>query len=264
MVGVVIAGESDGLVGAAIRRSPVCLAKRVDPFVHPGTRDWLSFTPEPEYSRRMALAVGVAMRQPVPTLVPFVRPLLVRRLWRMGRSSWGTFTRRSFPIGRFPVARSSWMPRCAHLFEPGRIEAILHLLGDARPILGRGESTFTRGAFWYVPLIGRRGDEHVMTLLIGSWTIGLILAMLALGVFISFRIFAFPDITADGSLTLGAAVAAALIARGYSPWAATRRRDGRRGTRRGEPPASFTPGSRSTACSPASSLRPPSIRSTST
>jgi putative ABC transport system permease protein len=60
-----------------------------------------------------------------------------------------------------------------------------------------------------------------MTLLIGSWTVGLILALLALGVFVSFRIFAFPDITADGSLTLGAAVAASLIVRGYSPWAAT-------------------------------------------
>jgi putative ABC transport system permease protein len=60
-----------------------------------------------------------------------------------------------------------------------------------------------------------------MTLLIGAWTIGLILALLALGVFISFRIFAFPDITADGSLTLGASVAAAMIARGYSPWLAT-------------------------------------------
>jgi putative ABC transport system permease protein len=60
-----------------------------------------------------------------------------------------------------------------------------------------------------------------MTLLIGAWTIGLILAILALGVFISFRIFAFPDITADGSLTLGASVAASLIAQGHSPWAAT-------------------------------------------
>src|SRR4051812_10794207 len=60
-----------------------------------------------------------------------------------------------------------------------------------------------------------------MTLLIGAWTIGLILALLALGVFLSYRIFAFPDITADGSLTLGASVAAALIAAGYSPWAAT-------------------------------------------
>jgi putative ABC transport system permease protein len=60
-----------------------------------------------------------------------------------------------------------------------------------------------------------------MTLLVGSWTVGLILALLGLGVFISFRIFAFPDITADGSFTLGAAVAAAWIARGYSPWTAT-------------------------------------------
>ena len=67
-----------------------------------------------------------------------------------------------------------------------------------------------------------------MTLLVGSWTVGLILAILALGVFISFRIFAFPDITADGSLTLGAAVAAALIVRGYSSLDGHHRLDGRR------------------------------------
>lgn len=50
-----------------------------------------------------------------------------------------------------------------------------------------------------------------MTVLIGALTIGLILALLALGVFISFRVFAFPDITADGSITLGACVTATLI-----------------------------------------------------
>src|ERR1043166_4158651 len=51
----------------------------------------------------------------------------------------------------------------------------------------------------------------------GGW----ILSLLALGVFISFRIFAFPDITADGSITLGAAVAATLLVRGVDPWLAT-------------------------------------------
>jgi putative ABC transport system permease protein len=56
-----------------------------------------------------------------------------------------------------------------------------------------------------------------MSLLIGALTIGLILSLLALGVFISFRIFEFPDITADGSSTLGAAVAAALIVKGTNP-----------------------------------------------
>ena len=56
-----------------------------------------------------------------------------------------------------------------------------------------------------------------MSLLIGTFTIGFILSLLALGVFISFRIFAFPDITADGSITLGAAVAATLLAHGVNP-----------------------------------------------
>jgi putative ABC transport system permease protein len=60
-----------------------------------------------------------------------------------------------------------------------------------------------------------------VSLLIGAFTIGLILSLLALGVFISFRIFAFPDITADGSITLGAAVAATLLIRGMDPVLAT-------------------------------------------
>ncbi len=60
-----------------------------------------------------------------------------------------------------------------------------------------------------------------MSLLIGAWTVGLILSLLALGVFLSFRIFSFPDITAEGSVTLGAAVAASLLVNGANPWVAT-------------------------------------------
>jgi len=60
-----------------------------------------------------------------------------------------------------------------------------------------------------------------MALLIGALTIGLILSLLALGVFISFRIFDFPDITADGSITFGAAVAAVLLVKGFPPLVAT-------------------------------------------
>lgn len=60
-----------------------------------------------------------------------------------------------------------------------------------------------------------------MTLLIGSTTMGLILALLALGVYLSFRIFNFPDITADGSITFGASVTAILLVHRWSPWLAT-------------------------------------------
>ncbi|WP_309380404.1 ABC transporter permease [Cerasicoccus frondis] len=60
-----------------------------------------------------------------------------------------------------------------------------------------------------------------MTLLLGSLTIGLILALLAMGVYVSFRIFDIPDITTDGSITLGAATAAILIVNGTHPILAT-------------------------------------------
>jgi putative ABC transport system permease protein len=50
-----------------------------------------------------------------------------------------------------------------------------------------------------------------MTALLSALTIGLILSLLALGVFLSFRVFAFPDITVDGSITLGACVTSVLL-----------------------------------------------------
>ena len=60
-----------------------------------------------------------------------------------------------------------------------------------------------------------------MNLLIGAATIGLILALLGLGVFISYRVYHTLDLTADGSYGVGAAVAAALLVRQVDPLAAT-------------------------------------------
>ena len=60
-----------------------------------------------------------------------------------------------------------------------------------------------------------------MNLLLGALTVGFILSLLALGVYISFRIFDFPDITTDGSITLGAAVAATLLVHQVNPLLAT-------------------------------------------
>src|SRR5262249_30846300 len=55
------------------------------------------------------------------------------------------------------------------------------------------------------------GRNFLMTVLIGALTIGALLSLLALGVYITFRIFAFPDITAEGSITLGACITATLL-----------------------------------------------------
>ena len=56
---------------------------------------------------------------------------------------------------------------------------------------------------------------------LGAIEIGLIFGLVALGVFLSFRIINFPDLTVDGSFPLGGAVAAALIVAGVNPFAAT-------------------------------------------
>ncbi len=50
---------------------------------------------------------------------------------------------------------------------------------------------------------------------------GLVYSFMVLGVFLTFRVLDFPDLTVDGSLPLGAAVTAALIAGGHSPLLAT-------------------------------------------
>ena len=57
--------------------------------------------------------------------------------------------------------------------------------------------------------------------LLGSIEIGLIFALVAIGVYISFKIIDFPDLTVDGSFTLGAAVSAAMITGGFGPVIAT-------------------------------------------
>lgn len=60
-----------------------------------------------------------------------------------------------------------------------------------------------------------------MNLLVGAATLGFILALLGLGVFISYRIYDTLDLTADGSFGVGAAVVAALLVRDVHPLPAT-------------------------------------------
>ncbi|AZB41441.1 ABC transporter permease [Bacillus sp. FJAT-42376] len=57
--------------------------------------------------------------------------------------------------------------------------------------------------------------------LFGSVELGVIYAIMALGVYLSFRVLDFPDLTVDGSFVTGAAVAAAMIVLGFNPVAAT-------------------------------------------
>lgn len=57
-----------------------------------------------------------------------------------------------------------------------------------------------------------------MDMLITTVEQGLVYGILALGVYITYKILDFPDLTVDGSFPLGAAVTAALLTRGVNPY----------------------------------------------
>ena len=61
----------------------------------------------------------------------------------------------------------------------------------------------------------------MFTALFGSVEQGIIYAIMALGVYLTFRVLDFPDLTVDGSFVTGAATAAAMIVLGYNPIIAT-------------------------------------------
>lgn len=56
---------------------------------------------------------------------------------------------------------------------------------------------------------------------IGTFEQGLMYAIMVLGVYLTYRILDYADLSVDGSFTLGAATAAILIFKGVNPWMAT-------------------------------------------
>jgi len=61
----------------------------------------------------------------------------------------------------------------------------------------------------------------IQGILTSSLSDGLIYAFVAVGVFITFRVLSFPDLTVDGSFVTGGSISAIMIAAGYNPFLAT-------------------------------------------
>ncbi len=144
--GAVIVAESNGLVGAALRRSPAMTEDSGAPFSFPGIRDWLSFTPERSHANATVLLVGIVQRGLDGPFDSVVRPL------EESRDLFGHFHAAVFTYGPLQRGRIPLRPAVTKLFRTERLQTVLHLLNDKRPIAGAGESEFTRGACWISPL----------------------------------------------------------------------------------------------------------------
>jgi anti-anti-sigma factor len=155
--GVVMIAESAGLVGAALRRSPVMAHAGGDVFAFPDVREWLSFTAEPAHTKSVVLLGGVAARAECEELKGWIRPLGALTNLRppvSGHLHAAAFSYRPVPKGKIELKES-----VRALFEGQSLEGILHLLHDDRGEAGGRESEFVRGACWIAPLAKAAGEE---------------------------------------------------------------------------------------------------------
>lgn len=63
--------------------------------------------------------------------------------------------------------------------------------------------------------------EDFLSVVLNIFTMGLPCCLLALGIFLTYRLLDFADLTAEGSFLLGAAVCGVMIYNGHNPWLAT-------------------------------------------
>jgi putative ABC transport system permease protein len=63
------------------------------------------------------------------------------------------------------------------------------------------------------------GGTRSMGVWLGAVSLGISMALVAVGVYITFRILNFPDLTIDGTFVLGASMTATMLINGYSPYA---------------------------------------------
>ncbi|MFO0795279.1 MAG: hypothetical protein U0586_14610 [Candidatus Brocadiaceae bacterium] len=106
--GVVMVAESAGLIGAALRRSPVSQVSEATPLEYPEIQDWFSFSAEKAYAQDLALIVGIAARTENSLLTPFMRQLGKRN------NAYGTLSRRGIFLSPAKEGENRSEGNCIH------------------------------------------------------------------------------------------------------------------------------------------------------
>lgn len=149
-IGMVMIAESAGLIGAALRRSPVIAGSVLGAFEFPRIRDWLSFTAERAHTKSVVLVAGIAVRGSSDALAPLIRPFPSTP--SSGIPVAGHFHAAAFSYRPLQRGRIDLKDSIKTLFEGQALEGVLHLLHDDRPISAAGQSELVRGACWIAPL----------------------------------------------------------------------------------------------------------------
>jgi len=143
-LGLVMVAETEGLIGASLRRSPAQPTGDADFFSHPSVRTRLSFTPARSFPHGVSLVAGFVSRGDSPKGHGQFRPI--------GGGLFGHLHAAAFRFQPIQRGAIDLQDTLARLFEPNQLQGVVHLLNDDRGATGAGESEFIRGACWVAPL----------------------------------------------------------------------------------------------------------------
>jgi len=144
-IGYVILGEIEGLVGSFLIRSPGLLGES-QKVTFPEIRDWLSFCGERLYHHQQALIAGVAGKSgelPEKKMLPAL-PSCPEISVHIHSAV--------FPYQPLQNGKIELKTTIQKFFNGPPPLAVMHLVDDARPVVGLGESALIRGACWFGPL----------------------------------------------------------------------------------------------------------------
>jgi anti-anti-sigma factor len=145
VAGLVLVGETAGLCGAKLRRSP---AEDGSParFEVPGVRDWVSFAPERTHAMTTTIIAGVVSGSAKGLWTAHLRPHgPTQRLF-------GHFHAAVFSYNPLPQRTVGLDDLVRGLFTNQQLLDVLHLLWDDRAEGSVPESALVRGVGWIAPV----------------------------------------------------------------------------------------------------------------
>jgi anti-anti-sigma factor len=145
IAGLVVVGETAGLCGVRLRRSP---AEPGSPlrFDLPAVRDWLSFAPEPTHAMTTTIIAGVVSSSVKVPCASHLRPHgPTERLF-------GHFHAAVFSYYPLPQRTVGLDDLVRGLFSNQQLLDVLHLLWDDRADGPVPESALVRGVGWIAPI----------------------------------------------------------------------------------------------------------------
>jgi hypothetical protein len=145
-VAAVVLAEAEGLVGAALARSPEHRNADEQPGEFPAIRDWIAFCGERLYRRTQALVVAFAGRGAAAASMPTLAPWPGTDLYLHAHAM-------AWPFRPFPQGVVDLDTAVAAVTTDSAPLGLLHLLADDRPLVGLGRSALVRGACWCAPLL---------------------------------------------------------------------------------------------------------------